>query len=65
MSIVRQVKNIELKDGGGGGGGATYIFTVSKFIIYALLLNGLLIDLVASLLAKGRGTHFAVLNKLN
>ncbi|XP_011494179.1 PREDICTED: leukocyte tyrosine kinase receptor [Ceratosolen solmsi marchali] len=28
MSIVRQVKNIELKDGGGGGGGATYIFTL-------------------------------------
>lgn len=29
MTIMRQVKNIELRDGGGGGGGATYIFTVS------------------------------------
>ncbi|XP_015594749.1 ALK tyrosine kinase receptor isoform X1 [Cephus cinctus] len=27
-SIVREVKNIKLKDGGGGGGGATYIFTL-------------------------------------
>ncbi|KAG7206284.1 hypothetical protein KM043_003665 [Ampulex compressa] len=29
-SIVREVKNIKLKDGGGGGGGATYIFTLKS-----------------------------------
>uniref|UniRef100_A0ABD2WEB8 Tyrosine-protein kinase receptor n=1 Tax=Trichogramma kaykai TaxID=54128 RepID=A0ABD2WEB8_9HYME len=28
ISLVRQVKNIEPRDGGGGGGGATYIFTL-------------------------------------
>lgn len=34
-SVVRQVKNIELKDGGGGGGGATYVFTVSLRYMHA------------------------------
>lgn len=29
-SIVREVKNIKIKDGGGGGGGATYIFTLKR-----------------------------------
>ncbi|XP_031782038.1 leukocyte tyrosine kinase receptor isoform X2 [Nasonia vitripennis] len=28
VSIMKQVKNIEFRDGGGGGGGATYIFTL-------------------------------------
>ncbi|XP_076675839.1 anaplastic lymphoma kinase isoform X2 [Andrena cerasifolii] len=29
-SIVREVMNIQIKDGGGGGGGATYIFKMKK-----------------------------------
>lgn len=30
MSKVREVKNIEFKNGGGGGGGATAIFMVNN-----------------------------------
>lgn len=42
-SKVHKVKNIKIKDGGGGGGGATYIFTVSEYLIKLLKYSKIIV----------------------